>query len=101
MRCYQTQRLRRTCRTYSTTGARGCDGPSASSASLSLLTTAWRFPWQAYALFILGAAGFVTFFAPQLPYVAALKQEVVGAICAFVTLLAAIYYPTPQHTRSA
>ena len=36
MRCCPTQRLRRICRTYSTTGARGCDGPSASSASLSL-----------------------------------------------------------------
>ena len=62
------------------------------------LLLAWRFPWQAYALFILGAAGFVTFFAPQLPYVAALKQEVVGAICAFVTLLCYLLPYTTAYT---
>ena len=54
---------------------------------LLLLLLAWRFPWPAYTVVVLGAAGGVTYLAPHLPYVAALKQSVGGAIAAFCVLL--------------
>ena len=54
---------------------------------LLLLLLAWRFPWQAYAIFVLGAAGGVTYFSQYLPYVAALKTSIVGVIAAAVVLL--------------
>ena len=53
---------------------------------LLLLLLAWRYPWYAYATFVIGAGAGATFLSPHLPWTGALThpQAVVGAASAGV-----------------
>ena len=56
---------------------------------LFLLLLAWRYPWHAYSVVVLGIGGGATFFAPYIPKVDQLAQPraVIGSAAATVTFV--------------